>query len=143
MARETERLQNARDEAETHAMRLRESEAAREQLMESMIQIRDQLSMANDSTEKTDRTREEMEARAAELQKILTEARNITAERAEETLRLTLEVNDLKHELDTLQRDRDRYEKRSGWPRSRNAAAGSWPKWTPRRRLTWRRRLPP
>ncbi len=110
VARETERLQNARDEAETHAMRLRESEAAREQLMESMIQIRDQLSMANDSTEKTDRTREEMEARAAELQKILTEARNITAERAEETLRLTLEVNDLKHELDTLQRDRDRYE---------------------------------
>ena len=109
VARETERVQNAEADAEAHALRLRESEAAREQLMESMMQIREQLSMATDSTEQTDRTREEMEAQAAELQQALTEARKLTAEKAEETLRLTLEVNDLKHELETLQRDRARY----------------------------------
>ena len=110
VARETERLQNAETDAEAHGMRLRESEAAREQLMESMMQIKEQLSIATDSTEQTDKTREEMEARAAELQQALTEARNHTAEKAEETLRLTLEANDLKHELETLQRDRARYE---------------------------------
>ena len=110
VARETERLQNAGDEAETHGMRLRESEAAREQLMESMLQIREQLSMASDSTEQTDKTREEMEKQAAELQQALTAARRETEQRAEETVRLTLETNDLRHELETLQRDRARYE---------------------------------
>ena len=110
VARETERVQNAEDEARVHGMRLSESEAAREQLMESMLQIREQLSMANDSTEQTDRTREEMEAQAAELQQALTATRRLAEERSEETLRLTLEVNDLRHELETLQRDRARYE---------------------------------
>ena len=110
VARETERLQNARDESEMHSMRLRESEAAREQLMESMMQIREQLSMATDSTEQTDKTREEMEEQAAQLQQALTEARKKTEGKAAETLRLTLEVNDLRHELETLQRDRARYE---------------------------------
>ena len=110
VARETERVQNAEAEASTHAMRLHESEAAREQLMESMLQIREQLSMAADSTEQTDKTREDMEAQAVQMQQALTEARKKTEERAEETLRLTLETNDLKHELETLQRDRTRYE---------------------------------
>ncbi len=110
VARETERVQNAEADAATHSMRLHESEAAREQLMESMMQIREQLSMATDSTEANDRTREEMEAQAAVLQQALTEARKKTEEKAEETLRLTLEVNDLKHELEALQRDRARYE---------------------------------
>jgi chromosome segregation protein len=78
--------------------------------MESMMQIREQLSMATDSTEQTDKTREEMEEQAAQLQQALTEARKKTEEKAAETLRLTLEVNDLRHELETLQRDRARYE---------------------------------
>ena len=110
VARETERVQNAEDERRTHSLRLSESEAAREQLMESILQIREQLSMAADSTEQTDRDREEMESRAAELQRVLTEARQETGRRAEETLRLTLEENDLRHELESLQRDRSRYE---------------------------------
>ena len=110
VARETERVQNAEDEQRTHAMRLSESEAAREQLMESMMEIRGQLSMATDSTEQTDKDREEMEKKTAELQQALTEARKNTEKQAEETMRLTLEVNDLRHELETLQRDKARYE---------------------------------
>ena len=110
VARETERLQNAVEEAGAHELRLRESEAAREQLMESMLQIREQLSMASESTEETDRTREEMEKQAAELQQALTAARQAAEEKAEETVRLTLEVNNMQHELETLRRDRARYE---------------------------------
>ena len=75
-----------------------------------MEQIREQLSLATDSTEQTDRTREEMEKKTGELQQRLTEARRTAEQKAEETLRITLEVNDLRHELETLQRDRTRYE---------------------------------
>ena len=110
VARETERVQNAEDEQRIHGMRLSESEAAREQLMESIMQIREQLSMATDSTEQTDKDREEMEQRTAGLQQALTEARRKAEQQSEETVRLTLEVNDLRHELETLQRDRARYE---------------------------------
>ena len=114
VARETERLQNAETDAAAHDLRLHESEAAREQLMESMMQIREQLSMAADSPDLTDKTREEMEARAAELQQALTEARKLSGEKAAETLRLSLEVNDLKHEVETLRRDRARYQQERG-----------------------------
>ena len=111
VARETERHQNAADEQRMHDLRIHETEAAREQLMESMLQIREQLSMVDTDTEKSDETREEMEQKAAALQKELAEARRVTEEKAEETLRLTLQVNDLRHELETMRRDQDRYEK--------------------------------
>ena len=110
VTRETERLQSAEDEQRMHMMRISETEAAREQLMESMMQIREQLSMADDQTEKTEETREEMEKEAAALQQAAAEARQITDERAAETLRLTLAVSDLQHELEILQRDKARLE---------------------------------
>ena len=110
VTRETERLQSAEDEQRMHMMRISETDAAREQLMESMMQIREQLSMADDQTEKTEETREEMEKEAAVLQQAAAEARQITDERAAETLRLTLAVSDLQHELEILQRDKARLE---------------------------------
>jgi len=110
VARETERVQNAENDRQMHSMRLSETEAAREQLMESMMQIREQLSMANDHTEKTEETREEMERQTLTLQQAAAEARKTAEERAEETLRLTLAVNDLQHELENLQRDKARLE---------------------------------
>ena len=109
VARETEHLQNAQADRDGHALRLSESEAAREQLMESMMQIEEQLSMVSGDTEKTQLSREEMEQETARLQASLQEARQ-EAEKAEaETLRLTLEVSDLKHEAETLLRDQDRF----------------------------------
>ncbi len=105
VARETERTRSAENELQTHDMRRHEMEAAREQLMESMMQIREQLSMADRDTEKSDTNRETMEKKAGELQRELTEARRDTEAKAEETLRLTLEVNDLRHELEEMKRD--------------------------------------
>ncbi len=99
VARETERLQGAEDERRTHLLRVSETEAAREQL-----------SMADDRTEKTEENREEMEKEAAALQQAAAEARRKAEERSAETLRLTLAVNDLRHELEMLQRDRTRLE---------------------------------
>ena len=110
VARETERVQNAEDEQRMHAMRVSETEAAREQLMESILQIREQLSMADDRTEKTEETRGEMEKEAAALQQEAASARQALEEKAAETVRLTLAVNDLQHELEILQRDKARLE---------------------------------
>ncbi len=108
VARENERVGNAEDELRMHQLRLSETEAAREQLMESMMQVEEQLSLADDHTEKTEETREEMEKQAEILSREAAEARKKAETCAEETLRLTLEVNNLHHELETLRRDRDR-----------------------------------
>ena len=110
VARETERLQSAGEEQRAHQQRVGETEAAREQLMESILQIREQLSMADDQTEKTEETRGEMEKEAAALQQSAAEARQNAEETAAETMRLTLAVNDLRHELEILQRDKARLE---------------------------------
>ncbi|MBR0388228.1 MAG: chromosome segregation protein SMC, partial [Clostridia bacterium] len=57
----------------------------------------------------TQLSREEMEQETVRLQSLLQEARK-EAEAAEaETLRLTLEVSDLRHEAETFLRDRDRF----------------------------------
>ena len=108
VARETEQVGNAEDELRMHQLRLSETGAAREQLMESMMQVEEQLSLADDHTEKTEETREEMEKQAEILSREAAEARKKAEICAEETLRLTLEVNNLHHELETLRRDRDR-----------------------------------
>ena len=109
VARETEHVQNAEADRSGHAMRLSETEAAREQLMESMIQLEEQLSMAAGKTEKSQLSRDEMEKETARLQALLAEARQKAEACGAETLRLTLEVSDLRHERETLERDRDRY----------------------------------
>ena len=109
VARETEHVQNAEADRDGHAMRLSESEAAREQLMESMNQIREQLSMVTGDSSREEQSREEMEAETARLQALLTEARQRAEEAAAATVALTLEVSDLRHEAETLQRDRDRF----------------------------------
>ena len=108
VARETERTRNAEDELRMHSLRLSETEAAREQLMESMMQVEEQLSLADDHTEKTEATREEMEKQAEAYSAEAAEARKQLEEHSEETMRLTLEVNHLRYELETLQRDRER-----------------------------------
>ena len=108
VARETEHTRNAEDELRIHMMRLHETEAAREQLMESMIQVKEQLSLADDHSEKTEATRDEMEKQAEQLAAEAAEARRKLEERAAETMRLTLAAADLRHELETLRRDRER-----------------------------------
>ena len=109
VARETERTQNAEEELKIHCMRLRETEAAREQLMESVLQIRDQLSMVTGNTEQSDANREATEREVQQMQEALTAARETAEKCAEETMRLTLAVNDLRHEQEALSRDLSRY----------------------------------
>ena len=110
VARETEHVQNTTAERDAHRQRIAETEAARDQLQEAMQEIREQLTAVSGDTEKSQDNREEMEKKAAQLQRELTEAREKTAECAERTVAVTLEVSDLRHETETMQRDRSRYE---------------------------------
>ena len=110
VARETERLQGAEEEQRAHAQRILETEAAGEQLEESMLQIREQLSLADGQTEKTEETRGEMERKADALRQEAAEAREAAEKAAAETVRLTIAVNDLQHELESLRRDAARLE---------------------------------
>ena len=111
VARETEHVQNAEGDRDGHAMRLSESEAAREQLMESMNQIEEQLSMVSGDTSREEQSREEMEQETARLQEMLAEARKAAEEASARTVKVTLELNDLRHEAENLRRDRDRVRK--------------------------------
>ena len=109
VARETEHLQNAEAERDSHILRLSEMEAAREQLMEAMMQMEEQLSMASGDTERKEESREEMEKETTRLQKALAEARQQLEERASRTVQLTLEVYDLRHGEENLLRERMRF----------------------------------
>ena len=109
VARETEHVQNAEADRDAHAMRLSETGAAREQLMESLNQIGEQLSMVSGDTSREQASREEMDQETARLQASLAEARKQGEEAAAASVALALEVNNLRHEAETLRRDRDRY----------------------------------
>ncbi len=109
VARETEHVQNAEADRDMHALRLSETEAAREQLMESMNQIEEQLSLAAGDTSREQQSREEMEQETARLQGLLAEARKAAEEAAAGAVALALEVNDLRHEAESLSRDRERF----------------------------------
>ena len=109
VARENEHVQNAETERDGHAMRLSESEAAREQLMEAMNQIEEQLSMVSGDTTREEQSREEMDRETARLQESLAEIRRQAEEASGHVVELTLEVNDLRHEAESLQRDRERF----------------------------------
>ena len=109
VAREKERVQNAQADQNAHTMRLSESEAAREQLMESMNQIEEQLSMVSGDTSREQRSRQEMEEETVRLQAKLAESRLAAEDAERRTVELTLEVNDLHHEEETLRRDRERF----------------------------------
>lgn len=109
VAREKERVQNAQADQNGHTLRLSESEAAREQLMESMNQIEEQLSMVSGDTTREQQSRQEMEEETVRLQAKLAESRQAAEEAERRTVELTLEVNDLRHEEETLRRDRERF----------------------------------
>ncbi|MBQ9210941.1 MAG: chromosome segregation protein SMC [Clostridia bacterium] len=109
VARETEHLQNAEADRDGHSLRLSESDAAREQLMESLNQIEEQLSMVSGDTDREQHSREEMAQETARRQALLAEARKAAEEAANQTVALTLEVSELRHEAESLQRDRDRF----------------------------------
>ena len=110
VAREQEHLDNANDELEAHRGRMEETAAALEQLRDSIAEIDlslQEISRLSD-TESGDQTA--LEARTAELQQSVNDARRLAGEAAEQVVLRRLQLNDLEHEADSMIRDRNRAE---------------------------------
>lgn len=114
VARETEREDAARAEWNSHQARMEETRQAAVQLKESMEQIDQQLQNIGLMTGDAQMDQTAMENRTAELQDALTRARQAAAEASDRVMTRTLQLSDLRHQLDILRKDRSRYEQDKG-----------------------------
>ena len=110
VARENERLENARNDLEQHTQRIEETHEAEEQLTLSIEQIDQQLYDIEHSGNQVEMDQEAMEKKTTELQTILQEKRRQAADLAQNVVTMTLHLSDLRHELDTFVRDAAHYE---------------------------------
>ncbi len=110
VAREHERADNAASELASHRLRMEETEQAGVQLRESIEQITEQLQDITRQSGDVETDQAAMEQKTLELQQALTKAREEAADANDHFMVRTLQLSDLKHELDTLQKDTSRFE---------------------------------
>lgn len=109
VARETARRESAESELMAHRDRMEQTELAQIQLTESMAQIDTQLTEISQMSGDAQMDQSAMEARTAQLQSELTAARTRASETSDKVMERTLQLSDLRHQLDVMQRDRERY----------------------------------
>lgn len=114
VARETARLESARGDWQAHHDRVEQTAQAQVQLKESMeqidLQLRDISQMSGDA--QMDQTA--MEERTAALQAALQTARQAAAEAGDLVMTRTLQLSELRHQLEVMRHDRGRYEQDRG-----------------------------
>ncbi len=110
VAREHERADNAASELASHRVRMEETEQAAVQLCESMEQIDQQLQDITRQNGDVELDQASMEEKTTHLQQALVDAREAATKANDNLMVRTLQLSDLKHELDTLQKDSTRFE---------------------------------
>ena len=110
VARETQRTESAAAELAAHRERMAQTDQARVQLRESIQQIDQQLKDIAQQSDHVETDQAAMEERTALLQQALAQAREAAAKAGDDLMVRTLQLSDLKHELDSLQKDRARFE---------------------------------
>ncbi len=110
VAREHERADNAASELTSHRVRMEETEQAAVQLRESMEQIDQQLQDITRQNGDVELDQASMEEKTTHLQQALVDAREAATKANDNLMVRTLQLSDLKHELDTLQKDSTRFE---------------------------------
>lgn len=111
VAREQERVFNARAELNAAVQSLERIRAAAEQLKENIVEIEEDLLLARTQTENETIDREAMDLKTAALQKDLFDVRSRAEEQRDLVTRLRLQYAELSHTLDTLRRDKARRDK--------------------------------
>ena len=109
VARETERLENARGDLLSHQGRIQETQEAEAQLTLSLEQINQQLYDIEHADE-VQFDQESMEKKTADLSQILQKKRKTYGDASQRVVEMTLALSDLRHELSTLQHDAAHYE---------------------------------
>jgi len=110
VARETEREEAARAELNNHISRMEQTELATVQLRESIQQIDEQLESIGQISGNAQLDQTAMEEKTAQLQEELFNARQYAASAADRVMTRTLQLSDLRHQLDILHKDATHYE---------------------------------
>ena len=110
VARETEREDASRTELNNHRARMEQTELATLQLQESIEQIDQQLESISLLSGDAQLDQTAMEEKTTQLQQALYTARQQAAEAADRVMTRTLQLSDLRHQLDILHKDTTRYE---------------------------------
>ncbi len=108
VAREQERVFNAKAELAAHTDRLSKTLAAKEQLTESIAELEEDLRAVETQTENESFDREAMEQKTEGLQRALMDAREKSDALREQVTKLQLQYAELSHTMDTLRRDKAR-----------------------------------
>lgn len=108
VARETQRLESARNELREHQGRMDAARQAEEQLREAIAQLDAQLQALQEESTADSYDPEAMQEETRRLQGVLTQAREASAAQRERVMQLTLALSDAQHELDSMERDKDR-----------------------------------
>ena len=109
VARETERYENAQTDLGRHQDRMEETREALNQLTLSLEQINQQIELIEHADDLPELDQEAMDRKTSELQAMLQEKRRIAEEDAQRVTQLTLQLSDLRHELDTILHDSTHY----------------------------------
>ena len=114
VARETEREDAAKAELSGHRARMEQTELATVQLQESIQQIDEQLESIGLLSGDAQLDQASMEEKTTQLQEALYAARQQTNEATDRVMTRTLQLSDLRHQLDILHKDTTRYEQDRG-----------------------------
>lgn len=110
VARETARRDSASAELASHRGRMKETAQAMEQLRESLAEIDRQLLAIDQAGDTVQLDQKAMEEKTTHLQQALQEARKAAQEATDRVMVRTLQLSELRHTLDVMQRDSTRYE---------------------------------
>ena len=111
VAREQERVYNARAELEAHNERIRQTKLAIEQLTDSIDEIDQDLREAEAETGKVAIDREAMDMKTTSLQAALKDAREKVENKRTLLSDAQQNYTEIRHALDVLQRDKERQDK--------------------------------
>ena len=110
VTREQARYENAMQELEAHRDRMYQTEQAAVQLRESIEDVDRQLASIDSDFGGVEMDQNAMDAKSAELQKALADARAASSEASDRLMVRTLQLSDLRHGLDNLRRDQSHYD---------------------------------
>ena len=110
VTREQARRESARAELDAHRSRMEQTELAAIQLRESIEDIDRQLAGIGTQSDDAAEDQSAMEARTAELQQALADARAAAQAAADRLMAHTLQLSDMRHGLDNLRRDQSHFD---------------------------------
>ena len=110
VARETERVSNAKEELAAHRLRQQQTDEAVAQLNASLEEIAGELEAAEHADDAGQADQETLEAEIARMQQTLQQAKADAQAAAETVLQATVNISEKRHALEVMRHDSGRYQ---------------------------------